>query len=61
LQTSERVSKLEKSVDDMYANIYLWHQLDQGRKAKLQELFTQWSRQVGKVKESVVSSQRRDG
>jgi len=47
MQTSERIGRLGKAVDDMYANIYLWHQLDRGRQDKLQELFRRMRNQLG--------------
>jgi hypothetical protein len=47
MQTADRVSKLSKSVDDMYANIYLWHQLDNLKQDKLKELFKRMRNQLG--------------
>jgi hypothetical protein len=47
METTDRVKKLTKAVDDMYANIYLWHQLDQGRQNKLKELFKRMKSQLG--------------
>jgi hypothetical protein len=47
MQTNDRVSRLGKAVDDMYANIYLWHQLDRLKQDKLQELFKRMRNQLG--------------
>lgn len=47
MQTNERISRLGKAVDDMYANIYLWHQLDHLKQDKLRELFKRMCSQLG--------------
>ena len=47
MQTNDRISRLGKAVDDMYANIYLWHQLDRLKQDKLQELFKRMRNQLG--------------
>ena len=47
MQTEERVKKLKKGLDDVFANIYLWHQLDPVYQAKVGALINRMKTQPG--------------
>jgi hypothetical protein len=60
MQTSERVARLTKAVDDMYANLYLWHQLDRTHQQKVVVLYNKMGTQPG-ISQSKTRFAEKDG
>jgi hypothetical protein len=49
MTTEDRVKRLSKSVDDMYANLYLWHLLNRAQQDKIAFLYNKMGSQLGIV------------